>query len=323
MAVSYFTHMKRRAFLEVGLAGAAGVLTGGLQKVLAAVPETQESFELGGDLLVNRLGFGAMRLTGEGIWGWPPDRENAKKVLRRAVELGVNFIDTADAYGPETNELLIAEALYPYPKGLVIATKGGHTRPGPNRWVPDGRPEYLAQCIDKSLKRLKLERIDLYQLHRIDPKVPVEESLGALKKAQDAGKIRHVGLSEVTVAQIEQAKKVMPIVSIQNQYNITDRDSEPALEYCQKEKMGFIPWAPIGGGRNPSLRKTGSALDAEAKKHNVSVVQLALAWLLQKSPVMLPIPGTSSLAHLEENMAAEKLHLSPEEWKRIEDLARA
>jgi pyridoxine 4-dehydrogenase len=316
--------MKRRTFLEVSLAGAAGVLTGGLPKLIAAAStsKSDETFLLGGDLLVNRLGFGAMRLTGEGIWGWPPDRENAKKVLRRAVELGVNFIDTADAYGPETNELLIAEALYPYPKGLVIATKGGNTRPGPNQWVPDGRPEYLAQCVDKSLKRLKLERIDLYQLHRIDRKVPVEESLGALKKAQDAGKIRHVGLSEVTVAEIEQAKKVLPIVSIQNQYNITDRDSEGALNYCAKEKMGFIPWAPIGGGRNPSLRKTGNVLEAEAKRHNVSVVQLALAWLLQKSPVMLPIPGTSSLAHLEENMAAEKLQLSAEEWKKIEELAR-
>ncbi len=197
--------MRRRTFLEVISTGAAGVLTGGLTKIFAAIPEARDStFQLGGDLLVNRLGFGAMRLTGEGIWGWPPDRENAKKVLRRAVELGVNFIDTADAYGPETNELLIAEALYPYPKGLVIATKGGNTRRGPNQWVPDGRPDYLAQCVDKSLKRLKLERIDLYQLHRIDRKVPVEESLGALKTAQDAGKIRHVGLSEVTVAEIEQ-----------------------------------------------------------------------------------------------------------------------
>src|SRR4029078_71210 len=312
----------RRTFLGAISAGAAGVLTGGLHRILAAVPEARDStFQLGGDLLVNRLGFGAMRLTGEGIWGWPPDRENAKKVLRSAVELGVNFIDTADAYGPETNELLIAEALYPYPKGLVIATKGGNTRPGPGQWVPDGRPEYLAQCVDKSLKRLKLERIDLYQLHRIDSKVPVEESLGALKAAQDAGKIRHVGLSEVTVAEIEQAKKVMPIVSIQNQYNITDRKSEAALNYCEKEKRGFIPWAPIGGNRNPSLHTTGNALEAEAKRQNVSVVQLALAWLLQKSPVMLPIPGTSSLAHLDENMAAEKLQLSPDEWKKIEDLA--
>ena len=312
----------RRTFLGAISAGAAGVLTGGLHRILAAVPEARDStLQLGGDLLVNRLGFGAMRLTGEGIWGWPPDRENAKKVLRRAVELGVNFIDTADAYGPETNELLIAEALYPYPKGLVIATKGGQIRPGPGQWVQDGRPEYLAEAVDKSLKRLKLERIDLWQLHRIDRKVPVEESLGAIKKAQDAGKIRHVGLSEVTVAEIEQAKKILPIVSIQNQYNITDRKSEAALNYCEKEKMGFIPWAPIGGNRNPSLHTTGNALEAEAKRQNVSVVQLALAWLLQKSPVMLPIPGTSSLAHLDENMAAEKLQLSPDEWKKIEDLA--
>jgi pyridoxine 4-dehydrogenase len=313
----------RRRFLGAIAAGAAGVLTGGLQKLLAAIPEARDfTFQLGGDLLVNRLGFGAMRLTGEGIWGWPPDREGAKKVLRRALELGVNFIDTADAYGPETNELLIAEALYPYPKGLIIATKGGNTRPGPGQWVQDGRPEYLEQCVDKSLKRLKLDRIDLYQLHRIDRKVPVEESLGALKAAQDAGKIRHVGLSEVTVAQIEQAKKVVPIVSIQNRYNITDRESEAALNYCEKEKMGFIPWAPIGGSGSRSLSKAGNALEAEAKRHNVSVVQLALAWLLQRSPVMLPIPGTSSLAHLEENMGAEKLHLSADEWKKVEDLAR-
>src|SRR5947207_8368334 len=313
----------RRTFLAALSASAAGILTGGLQRILAAIPEGRDStFRLGGDLLVNRLGLGAMRLTGEGIWGWPPDREGAKKVLRRAVELGVNFIDTADAYGPETNELLIAEALYPYPKGLIIATKGGNTRPGPGQWVPDGRPEYLAQCVDKSLKRLKLERIDLYQLHRIDPKVPVEESLGALKTAQVAGKIRHVGLSEVTVAEIEQAKKVMPIVSTQNRYNITDRHSEDVLNYCEKEKMGFIPWAPVGGSRNRSLSKAGNALEVEAKRHNVSVVQLALAWLLQKSPVMLPIPATANIAHLEENMAAEKLQLSADEWKKIEDSAR-
>src|SRR5256712_4791091 len=227
--------MRRRTFLGVISAGAAGVLTGGLPKLLAAIPEARDStFQLGGDLLVNRLGFGAMRLTGEGIWGWPPDRENAKKVLRRTVELGVNFIDTADAYGPETNELLIAEALYPYPKGLIIATKGGNTRPGPGQWVPDGRPEYLAQCVDKSLKRLKLERIDLYQLHRIDPKVPVEESLVALKKAEDAGKIRHVGLSEVTPQEIERARKVLPIVSVQNEYNIAYKKSEKTLLFCEK-----------------------------------------------------------------------------------------
>src|SRR5437588_10885663 len=202
------TDVTRRTFLGAISAGAAGVLAGGLPKLLAAAStsKSEETFLLGGDLLVNRLGFGAMRLTGEGIWGWPPDRENAKKVLRRAIELGVNFIDTADAYGPETNELLIAEALYPYPKGLVIATKGGNTRPGPGQWVPDGRPEYLAQCVDKSLKRLKLERIDLWQLHRIDRKVPVEESLGAIKKAQSAGKIRYIGLSEVSPEQVERAR---------------------------------------------------------------------------------------------------------------------
>jgi len=283
---------------------------------------SEETFSLGGDLLLNRLGFGAMRLTGEGIWGWPPDRENAKKVLRRALELGVNLIDTADAYGPEVDELLIAEALHPYPKGLVIATKGGLTRPGPGQWVANGHPDYLSQCVDKSLKRLKLERIDVYQLHTVDRKVPIEDSLGALKKAQDAGKIRHVGLSNVSVQEIERAKKVLPVVSIQNRYNITDRDSEDVLSYCEKEKMGFLPWAPVGGSGRGSLTKSGNPLDAEAKRHNVSAVQLALAWLLQKSPVMLPIPGTSSLAHLEENMAAAKLQLSAEEWRKIEERAR-
>ena len=283
---------------------------------------SESSFLVGGDLLVHRLGFGAMRLTGEGVWGWPPDRENAKKVLRRAIELGVTLIDTADAYGPETDELLIAEALYPYPTGLVIATKGGITRPDRSSWTPNGRPEYLSQCVDKSLKRLKLERIDLYQLHTVDDKVPIEESLGALKKAQDAGKIRHVGLSNVTTQQIERAKKVLPIVSIQNRYNISDRDSEDVLSYCEKEKMGFLPWAPVGGSRHSSLTKPGNPLQAEAKRHGLSAVQLGLAWLLQKSPVMLPIPGTSSLAHLEENVAAAKLQLAPEEWKKIEDLVK-
>ena len=287
----------------------------------AATSSAKSSFLLAGDLSVNRLGFGAMRLTGEGIWGWPADRDNARKVLRRAVELGVNFIDTADAYGPEVSELLIAEALYPYPKGLVIATKGGLTRPGPGKWAPNGRPEYLTQCVEKSLKRLKLERIDLYQLHRIDRNVPVEESLGALKKMQDAGKIRHVGLSEVSVKEIEQARKVLPIVSIQNQYNIVDRKSEDALAFCEKEKLGFIPWSPVGGGRS-SFTDAGSPLEAEAKRHGVTVYQLALAWLLQRSPVMLPIPGTSSIPHLEENMAAAKIELTAAEWKGIEEVAK-
>ena len=294
------------------------MIAGGLPRLVAAA-NSKSTFQLGGDLTVNRLGFGAMRLTGEGVWGWPPDRENAKKVLRRAVELGVNLIDTADAYGPETDELLIAEALHPYPKGLVIATKGGITRPSRGEWNPNCRPEYLSQCVDKSLKRLKLERIDLYQMHTVDRKVPIEESLGALKAAQDAGKIRHVGLSNVTVQEIERAKKVLPIVSIQNRYNITDRDSEDVLNYCEREKVGFLPWAPVGGSGRGSLTKGGNPLEAEAKRHNVSAPQLALAWLLHKSPVMLPIPGTSSIAHLEENMAAAKLQLTADDWKRIEE----
>src|SRR5437764_1401749 len=311
--------MTRRKFLGATIVGGATVLAGQLPKLMsAATTATSKSFLLAGDLSVNRLGFGAMRITGEGIWGWPSDRENAKKVLRRAVDLGVNLIDTADAYGPETSELLIAEALHPYPKGLVIATKGGLTRPGPGEWVPNCHSEYLSQCIDKSLKRLKLERIDLYQLHTVNRKVPIEDSLGALKKAQDAGKIRHVGLSNVTTQEIERAKKVLPIVSIQNRYNVEDRDSEDVLSYCEKEKMGFLPWAPVGGSGRSSLTKAGNPLEAEAKRHNVSTVQLALAWLLQKSPVMLPIPGTSSLKHLEDNMAAAKLQLTPDDWKRID-----
>jgi aryl-alcohol dehydrogenase-like predicted oxidoreductase len=259
-----------------------------------------------------------MRLTGEGIWGWPSDRANALKVLRRAVELGVNLIDTADAYGPEVDELLIAEALYPYPKDLVIATKGGNTRPGPGQWVPDGRPEYLKQCVDKSLKRLRLKRIDLYQLHRVDPKVPMEDSLGALKEMQDAGKIRHVGLSEVSPDEVKRARKILPIVSVQNQYNIGNRKWENTLVYCEKERLGFMPWSPVGGTRG---LKSARGLEAAAKDHEVTVYQLALAWLLQRSDVMLPIPGTSSVAHLEENVAAAKLKLTPEEWKAIDALA--
>ncbi|PZR78463.1 MAG: oxidoreductase, partial [Chthoniobacterales bacterium] len=286
--------MTRRKFLRATTTGGAIVLAGGLPKLAMAAVESSmgmrvnKTFPIGGDLTVNRLGFGAMRITGAGIWGWPPDRENAKKVLRRAIELGVNLIDTADAYGPETSELLIAEALHPYPRGLVIATKGGLTRPGPGSWVPDCRPEYLSQCVDKSLKRLKLERIDLYQLHTVDRKVPIEDSVGALKKAQDAGKIWHVGLSNVSVKEIERAKKIVPIVSVQNRYNLTDRDSQDVLDYCAKEQMGFLPWAPIGGSGRGALSKSDNS--AEAKRRNYNPVQLALAWLLQKSPVMLPIP---------------------------------
>src|SRR5438874_3037645 len=310
--------MSRRLFLRATLSGGASLLAGRAATIFAAASPGENSiFSIGGDLPVNRLGFGAMRLTGEGIWGWPPDRENAHKVLRRAVELGANLIDTADAYGPETDELLIAEALYPYPKGLVIATKGGNTRPGPDKWVPDGRPEYLKQCVDKSLKRLKLERIDLYQLHRVDPKVPMEDSLGALKEAQSAGKIHHIGLSEVSPEQVERARQIVPIATVQNRYNITDRKWNDTLAYCEKEQIGFMPWAPVGGMRGMS----SAALEKVAIDHGISIYQLGLAWLLHRSRVMLPIPGTSSLAHLEENMAARKVELSPEEWKTIDSVA--
>ncbi len=277
--------------------------------------EATTTFELGGDLTVNRLGYGAMRITGPGIWGEPKDRSEARKVLQRALELGVNFIDTADSYGPEVSENIIAEALYPYKKDLVIATKGGFTRSGPNKWAEDGRPEYLRQCVEMSLRRLKLERIDLYQLHRIDPKVPVEESLGALKEFQDAGKIRHIGLSEVSPEEIERANKTVKIVSVQNQYNLSDRRHEKALKYCEQHKLAFIPWFPVAAGK---LAKAGGPLDKTAKQHKATVAQLSLAWLLHHSPVMLPIPGTSSVEHLEENMASAKVHLTAEEWKAIE-----
>jgi pyridoxine 4-dehydrogenase len=273
------------------------------------------TFTLGGDIHIHRLGFGAMRITGEGIWGEPKDPEKAKKVLRRAVELGVNFIDTADAYGPEVSERLIAEALYPYPKDLIIATKGGLTRSGPNAWAPVGRPEYLRQCVEMSLRRLKVDRIDLWQLHRIDPKVPVEESLGAIKELQKQGKIRHVGLSEVNADEIEQAGKVLPIISVQNQYNIGDRKHEKTLEYSGKHKLAFIPWFPVAAGK---LARAGGPLDAAAKRHNATVAQLSLAWLLHHSSVTLPIPGTSSIEHLEENIAAADLKLGADEWKAIE-----
>ena len=314
----------RRTFLGMSLASAAALLAGKSDVIFGAQSSTtptiamNTTFKLGGDLAVNRLGFGAMRITGEGIWGWPPDRENALKVLRRATGLGVDLIDTADAYGPDTSELLIAEALHPYPKGLVIATKGGLTRPGPGEWVPNCRPEHLKQAVEGSLKRLRLERIDLYQLHTVDPKVPIEESLGALKQMQDAGKIRHIGLSNVDPEEVARARKIVPIVSVQNRYNIEDRKSENVLVYCEKENLGFLPWFPIGGG---SGLKPENPVNLAAKAHGVSVYQVALAWLLARSPVMLPIPGTSSLAHLEDNVAAAKLKLTPEEWKAIDAIA--
>jgi aryl-alcohol dehydrogenase-like predicted oxidoreductase len=315
--------LSRRKFVGITLASGAALLAGKSDVILGADTATSinmatnPTFNLGGDFTVNRLGFGAMRVTGEGIWGWPADRQNALKVLRRAVELGINLIDTADAYGPDTSELLIAEALYPYPKGLVIATKGGLTRPSAGQWAPNCRPDHLKQALDGSLKRLRLDRIDLYQLHAVDSKVPIEESVGALKQMQDAGKIRHIGLSNVDRKEIDRARKIAPIVSVQNRYNIQDRESEDVLAYCEKEKFGFLPWFPVGGGRGLN---TENPVNAAAKAHGVSVYQVALAWLLQRSPVMLPIPGTSSLAHLEENAAAARLKLTPEEWKAIDAL---
>jgi aryl-alcohol dehydrogenase-like predicted oxidoreductase len=277
------------------------------------------TFNLGGDLPIHRLGYGAMRITGKGIWGEPKDPETAKKVLKRAVELGVNFIDTADSYGPEVSERLIGEALAPYPKGVIIATKAGLTRQGPDRWLPVARPEYLNQQVEMSLRRLKTERIDLWQLHRIDPKVPVEESLGVIKRLQEQGKIRHVGLSEVKPKEIDQARKVMDIVSVQNQYNIGDRQHEDVVDYCAKHNIAFIPWFPVAAGK---LAQPGGKLDQAAQRHNATVSQLSLAWLLHRSPVMLPIPGTSSVEHLEENIAAADVKLSEAEWKEIEASAK-
>lgn len=272
-------------------------------------------FKLAGQIPVRRMGFGAMRITGAGIWGEPKDPAAIRQLLRRVVELGVNFIDTADSYGPEVSERLIAEALHPYPPGLVIATKGGLTRQGPERWAPVGRPEYLQQCVEMSLRRLRVDCIDLYQLHRIDPKVPAEESLGILSRMQRAGKIRHVGLSEVSVADIERAQKILPIVSVQNLYNIANRQSESALTYCEEHQLAFIPWFPVAAG---DLARPGGPLDRAAKTHGATVSQIALAWLLHRSPVILPIPGTSSIAHLEENVAASGVKLSEAEWQEIE-----
>src|SRR5580698_3068734 len=269
--------------------------------------ESAGTFALGGDLTVNRLGYGAMRITGDGIWGEPKDPDGARRVLKRVVELGVNFIDTADAYGPEVSERFIGETLSPYAPGVVIATKGGLVRTGPNEWPIVGRPEYLHQQVELSLRGLKVERIDLWQLHRIDPKVPVEESLGAIKELQKQGKIRHVGLSEVKPAEIDQARKVVDIVSVQNQFNIGDRKHDDTVDYCTKHKLGFIPWFPVAAGK---LANPGGPLDKAAKQHGATVSQLALAWLLHHSPVMLPIPGTSSVKHLEENTAAAGVHLS-------------
>jgi aryl-alcohol dehydrogenase-like predicted oxidoreductase len=282
-------------------------------------PLTDESvgtFTLGGELTVRRLGFGSMRLTGDGIWGEPEDRDEALAVLRRAIELGVNLIDTADAYGPEVAENLIAEALYPYPDGLVIATKGGLVRPGPGRWEPDGRPEHLREACEGSLRRLRLDQVPLYQLHQPDPNVPFEQSVETLASLREEGKIRLVGLSNVSVEQLERALDIVPIASVQNRYNLVDRGSEDVLDACEGRGIGFIPWFPLATGK---LARPGGPLDEIAQRHDATPSQVALAWLLARSPVMLPIPGTSSVEHLEENLAAAHVRLSDEE---VEELSR-
>jgi len=269
------------------------------------------TIDVGGDLTVNRLGFGAMRITGSGIWGDPPSRDQAIATLRRVVELGVNFIDTADSYGPDVSETLIAEALYPYPDDLVIATKGGLVRPGPNRWDADGRPEHLREVCEGSLRRLRLDQIPLYQLHRPDPKVPLAESVGALAELKDEGKIRHVGLSNVTEDQYREAQRIVPIVSIQNRFNVTDRQSESLIDLCEQEAMVFLPWAPI----QQTDRKVAVAVAAE--RRGVTERQVAVAWLLASSPAILPIPGTGSPEHAEENVAATAIDLSRDEFEAI------
>jgi aryl-alcohol dehydrogenase-like predicted oxidoreductase len=271
------------------------------------------ALSLGGDLEVRRLGFGAMRLTGEGIWGPPDDPETAKSVLRRAIDLGVDFIDTADSYGPNVSEELIAEALHPYPGGLVIATKGGLTRSGPGQWSPDGRPEHLRKACEGSLRRLQLERIDVYQLHTVDPNVPLEESIGALVELRDEGKIAHISISNVNTEQLARAREIVPVVSVQNRYSIVDRDSEPVLAECERLGIAFIPWFPLGAGR---LAADGP-IARVAQVHDATPFQVAIAWLLARSPVMLPIPGTSSLEHLEENVAAAGLKLAQEEFEEL------
>jgi pyridoxine 4-dehydrogenase len=269
---------------------------------------------IGGDLTVNRLGFGAMRITGEGIWGEPPDPESARALLRRVVELEINLIDTADSYGPEVSEQLIAEALHPYPDGLVIATKGGLRRTGPGEWPRDGRPEHLREACEGSLRRLRVERIDLYQLHAPDPEVPYAESVGALAELQREGKIRHVGISNVDTDQLDQALGIVEVVSVQNRFSVTERESQPVLDACERHRLAFFPWFPLAAG---SAVHEGGALERIAVEHRASRAQVALAWLLQHSPAIVPIPGTSSIAHLEENVAAAALRLSDGEMAEL------
>lgn len=283
-------------------------------------PQTSHSgtFSIGGDISVHRLGFGAMRITGPGVWNEPQDRAEALRTLKRLPELGVNFIDTADSYGPHTSEQLICEALHPY-KNLLIATKGGLVRPGPDIWIPLGRPEYLRQCVRLSLRRLKLERIDLWQLHRIDPKTPRDEQFGVIAQMQKEGLIHHVGLSEVSIQDIEAAQKFFRVATVQNRYNLIDRTSENVLDYCEKHNIGFIPWFPLAAGE---LTKPGLALDVIAHKMKAMPSQVALAWILKRSPVMLPIPGTGKVKHLEENVAAASLTLSDEDFRALDEAGR-
>jgi pyridoxine 4-dehydrogenase len=284
---------------------------------VSGVVTASGTFAIGGETTVHRLGYGAMQLTGKGVWGEPDDHDEAIRVLRRAVELGVDFIDTADSYGPFVSEQLIREALHPYPEGLVIATKGGLTRAGPGDWRAVGRPEYLRQQCELSLRHLGLERIELYQLHRIDPKVPVAESLGELVKLQQEGKIHHIGLSEVTVEELEEAQQTATIATVQNLYNLTNRTAEPLLEHCEEHGIGFIPWFPLATGK---LSEPGGPLDELAHQQDASPSQLALAWLLRRSPVMLPIPGTSSVEHVEENLAAAEIELSDEQFEALDEV---
>lgn len=279
-----------------------------------AMPET---IVIGGDLRVNRLGYGAMRLAGPGIWGDPADRDEARRVLRRAVELGVNFIDTADAYGPETNESLIADALHPYPPGLVIATKGGIVRPSSERWDSDGRPAHLRAACEASLRRLRLERIDLYQLHAIDPRVPLEDSLGEIARLQQEGKIRHVGVSNFDADELARARRVVKVVSVQNRYNVSDRASDPVLAVCERDGLAFIPWSPLTQSPRDADAGARGMLEAWATRRGASFAQAAIAWLLTRSPAMLPIPGTSRVGHLEENVAASSMRLTDGEMRAI------
>jgi aryl-alcohol dehydrogenase-like predicted oxidoreductase len=299
---------------EQGLALEEADMAEGTTTINAALAGT---LDIGGDLTVNRMGFGAMRLTGQGIWGEPADREECKRVLRRALELGINFIDTADSYGPEVSERLIAETLYPYPDELVIATKGGLERPGPGRWTPNGRPEHLRQACEGSLRRLRLERIDVYQFHRPDPEVPFDESLGRLIELKNEGKIRHIGLSNVDTDQLEKAQKLTPIVSVQNRYSLFDRSSEELLEAASQEQVAFLPWRPVEGGE---LSAQAGVLAELAKRYKATTTQIALAWLLAHSPVMLPIPGTSKVAHLEENVGAVALDIAPSDLERLDEV---